>query len=229
VVYGSVPLGESFGKVLYRAYGGQRVVSGDDGYLQAFRDEGLSLPNGITGRVFGGTLIWDTPIEGLSAGSSVDSEDLTGSIVGGPYTGTFSTQPFYPYYFFGKYEHGHVMFASEYNRIAVNAQIQFPGGPPEVTRSDRRAFYAMASYKIGEKLTGGLYYSGSTDRQATFTSSRFQKDWAVSGRYDFNPYLYLKAEQHFVDGTEAGYSTSNNADGYKPTSRMTLLKIGVIF
>ncbi len=229
VVYGTVPLGESLGKALYRAYGGQRVVKGDDGYLQPFRDAGLSLPNGITGRVFGGTLIWDTPIEGLSAGSSVDSEDPTGSIVGGPYTGTFSTHPLYPYYFFGKYEHSCVMFAGEYNRIASTSQVQFPGAPAEVIRSDRRAFYAMASYKIGEKLTGGTYYSSSIDKQAAFTSSRYQKDWDLSVRYDFNPYLYLKAEQHFIDGTLTGYSTLNNADGYKPNSRMTLLKIGVSF
>jgi len=183
---------------------------------------------GLNRRVFGGTLIWDTPIEGLSAGSSVDSEHPTGSIVGGPYTGTFSTHPLYPYYFFGKYEHGRAMFAGEYNRIAVNAQVQFPGGPPEVIRSDHRAFYAMASYRIAEKLTGGLYYSSSIDRQAAFTSSRFQKDWALSGRYDFNPFLYVKFEQHFVDGTEIGFSTSNNSN-LKPNTRMTLLKIGVSF
>jgi hypothetical protein len=229
VVYGSVPLGDSLGKMEYRAYGGQRVLSSDDAYLQPYRDEGLTLPNGITGRMFGGTLMWDTPVEGWMVGSSIDAENPAGSVVAGPYTGTFSAHPFYPYYFYSKYERNRVMFAGEYNRLSANTQIQFPGAPPVAYLTDRRAFYAMASYKISEKLTAGVYYSGSTDRQAAFTSSRYQKDWALSARYDFNPFLYAKFEQHFINGTEIGFSTSDNTGGYKPTSRMTLLKIGVSF
>ena len=73
-----------------------------------------------------------------------------------------------------------------------------------------------------------MYYSSVINRQAAFTSARYQKDWAISGRYDFNPYLYLKAEQHIVDGTELGYSTSDNTN-LKPNTRMTLLKLGVSF
>ena len=73
VVYGAIPLGESLGKLAYRAFGGQRVLGGDDGYFQPFREQGLTLPNGITGRVFGGYLRWDTPLEGLTAGAGVDS------------------------------------------------------------------------------------------------------------------------------------------------------------
>jgi hypothetical protein len=86
----------------------------------------------------------------------------------------------------------------------------------------------MASYKFAEKLTAGMYYSSSLNRNAAFTSSRFQKDWAVCARYDFNPYLYAKFEQHFVDGTEIGFSTMNNSN-LKPNTRMTLFKLGVSF
>ncbi|MGD0829658.1 MAG: hypothetical protein ABR907_01860 [Terracidiphilus sp.] len=57
---------------------------------------------------------------------------------------------------------------------------------------------------------------------------RYQKDWKVSARYYFNPYLYAKAEQHFMDGTEVGFSTSNNT-ALKPKTQMTILKIGVSF
>jgi len=229
VVYGTLSLGESYGKLEYRAYGGARAVSGDDGYLQPFRDEGLTLPNGLAGRVFGGTLRWEAPIRGLTAGATLDSEIFTGSIVGGPYTGTFSTARFNPTYFFARYERGKAMVAGEYNRIALLSLVQFPGAPPAYTPTDQRAFYVMASYKLAEKLTAGAYYSSSINLQVPVSSARFQKDWAISARYDLNTFLYLKAEQHWIDGTELGYSTSDNLGGLKQNSRMTLLKMGVSF
>jgi hypothetical protein len=63
--------------------------------------------------------------------------------------------------------------------------------------------------------------------QLPVSSARYQKDWALAGRYDFNPYLYLKLEQHFVDGTAIGLD-SDNPD-LRPNMRMTLLKLGVSF
>ncbi len=229
VVYGRIPLGEFLGNVKYRAYGGQRVVGSDDGFLQPLRDAGLTLPNGLTGRVFGGTLHWNTPLPGLMLGATESSQDASGTVIAGQYQGTLTAPQFYAPYFFGKYERNKLMVAGEYSRWATKSTIQFPGAPPDFSREDLRSFYGMASYKLLEKLSGGLYYSYSLNRQVAFASSRYQKDWALSARYDFNPYLYLKAEQHFIDGTAIGYSTSNNADGFAPSSRMTLLKVGVIF
>jgi len=121
------------------------------------------------------------------------------------------------------------MVAGEYRRGTTNDIIQLTGLPPVYAYIDQRSFYGMASYKISEKLSGGLYYSSSLDRKAAYTSARYQKDWALTGRYDFNPFLYAKFEEHFVDGTETGYSITDNAGGLKPNSRMTLLKIGVSF
>ena len=53
VLYGTFPLGESFGKLEYRGFGGQRYVAGDDGYLQATRDQGFTIPNGVSGYTAG--------------------------------------------------------------------------------------------------------------------------------------------------------------------------------
>jgi len=227
VVYGAIPLGESLGKLAYRAFGGQRVLGGDDGYFQPFREQGLTLPNGITGRVFGGYLRWDTPLEGLTAGAGVDSEHPSGSIAAGPYVGIFSTRPVYASYFFARYERNKVMLAGEYSRIAAVSTVQFPGAPPADTHTDNRTFYVMASYKLAEKLTAGAYYSSFMNPQLPVSSARYQKDWALAGRYDFNPYLYLKLEQHLVDGTAIGID-SDNPD-LRPNMRMTLLQLGVSF
>lgn len=229
VVYGSVSLGEALGKVEYRAYGGQRVVGPDDGYLQPLRDEGLTLPNGVTGAVFGGTLRWDTPVRGWMLGATESSQRASGAVTAGPYQGTLTAPQFSVPYFFTTYERNKLMLAGEYSRWANNSTVQFPGAPPDVAYEDDRSFYDMASYKLTGKLTGGLYYSSLSNRQLGFSSNRHQKGWALSGRYDFNPFLYLKLEQHFVDGAVVGYSTLDNADGLMPTTRMTLLKLGVSF
>jgi len=230
VVYGSVPLGEHIGKLEYRGYGGEREIGGNDGYFQAFRDAGLTLPNGILGPLYGATLKWRTPIDALLVGASYDIEHPSGEIDAGALHVTFQSSRLKVPCYLAKYEASKLMFASEYARVPVKSTIQFPGLPAAITPIDERAFYVMASYKITRKLSGGIYYSSVNNRQGAFTStgSRYQKDWALNARYDFNAFLYAKAEQHFVDGTYTGFSTSDNAS-LQPSTRMTMLKLGVSF
>ena len=87
----------------------------------------------------------------------------------------------------------------------------------------------MASYKLTDKLTAGVYDSQSVDHQAALGVARHSFDWAISGRYDFNQYLYAKAEQHFINGTELDYDTDMNPNGLQTSTRLTILKIGVSF
>jgi hypothetical protein len=229
VVYGRVPLGESFGEVQYRGYGGQRVLSSDDAVFQTVRDKGITLPNGATGPMYGGTVRWETPLRGLMVGASEDSEHTSGAAVLGALTGSLQATHFYQPYLYGIYEHNKMMLGGEYTRQALQKTTSFVGGPTIFIPKDQRAWYMMASYKLAQRMTAGIYYSDSLDRQLPRSSARYQKDWALSGRYDLNSYLYLKAEQHWVDGTELGYSTSDNSGGLLPNTRMTVLKLGVSF
>jgi hypothetical protein len=228
VVYGTIPLGDRLGELLYRGYGGQRVLSSDDAVFQTVRDKGISLPNGATGPMYGGTLRWQTPLRGLMAGASEDSEHTSGAAVLGALSGSLKATHFYQPYFYGIYESNKLMVAGEYTRQALQKTTAFTGGPTIFIPKDQRAWYMMASYKLLEKLTGGIYYSDSLDRQLPINAARFQKDWALSARYDLNTFLYFKAEQHWVDGTELGYSTSDNT-ALHPNTRMTIFKIGVSF
>ena len=229
IVYGSLPLGETFGAIQYRGYGGQRILSSDDAVFQTVRDKGISLPNGATGPMYGGTLRWQTPLPGLMVGASEDSEHTSGAAVLGTFNGTLQATHFYQPYLYGIYERSKLMVTGEYTRQALQKTTTFVGGPKIFIPKDQRAWYMMASYKLSQKLTGGIYYSSSLDRQLPVSSARFQKDWALSARFDVNPFLYLKAEQHWVDGTELGYSTSDNAGGLQPNTRMTIFKLGVSF
>jgi len=229
VIYGSVPLGNTFGELEYRAYGGQRVLSSDDAVFQTVRDKGISLPNGATGPMYGGTLRWQTPLHGLTVGASEDSEHTSGAAALGALSGSLKATHFYQPYLYGIFERNRWMAGGEYTRQALQKTTAFAGGPTIFIPKDQRAWYLMASYKFSEKLTGGMNFSYSLDRQLPVSNARYQKDWALSARYDVNSYLYLKAEEHFVDGSEFGYSTSNNTGGLMPNTRMTLLKIGVNF
>jgi hypothetical protein len=94
---------------------------------------------------------------------------------------------------------------------------------------DKREMYAMTSYKVMEKLSAGTYYGYQLDHQAVISPANYQKDSAFSGRYDFNQYLYAKAEEHFIKGTAIVYDTRDNTNGIKPSTHLTLLKIGVSF
>jgi hypothetical protein len=187
------------------------------------------LPNGLTGTMFGGTLIWLAPVRGLLVGATEDSEHPGGQVVAGPMQGTFAAKRFYQPYWFAQYEHGKVMLGGEYNRTALHPVIQLVGIPRIDAPTDIRSFYVMGSYKLAAKLTAGVYYSSASNRDVYVSSARFQKDWAISARYDFNSYLYAKAEEHVMDGTQLGYSVANNAGGLSPNTRMTMLKVGVSF
>jgi hypothetical protein len=141
-----------------------------------------------------------------------------------------NTRPFNEWATFGIYEKNKVMVAAEYNRLAPPITMSFPGLaiPFPV---DKRQWYGMASYKLTGKLVAGVYDSQQINHALPLSTgeTRFSKDWVVSARYDFNQFLYAKAEQHFIDGTDNYYDTDLNPGGLQPTTKLTVLKVGVSF
>jgi hypothetical protein len=129
--------------------------------------------------------------------------------------------------FFGHFEKDRFMIAAEYERI--DGSLWLSGLSPVPQRLDQRPWFAMASYKLTDKLTLGSYVTQDINRQSPLGPARYFKDWAASGRYDFNQFLYAKAEEHIVEGTQVGYDTALNPNGIKPNSKLTILKVGVSF
>lgn len=87
----------------------------------------------------------------------------------------------------------------------------------------------MATWKVTSRLTADTYYSFTLDRKAPLDQYRYQKDWTLTSRYDFNPSLYLKLEQHLVNGDQVNFSALDNFDGLSIKFNMTLLKLGATF
>ena len=229
VVYGKLPLGESFGSVEYRGFAGQRVLASDDGNFQPLHDLGVTTPNGTTGPVRGATLRWNPPVPNLVLGASYLGSSTSGEIdTGDDLTGDVTVAHLRQSYFFGRYERERFSIAGEFSRTLGDPVLTIAGAPFFAVNIDRRAFYAMATVKPSARLTGGLYYSSLFDHRAALGPARFQKDWALAARYDFNSFLYAKLEQHFLDGTAINYALADNPQ-LSPDSRLTLLKVGVSF
>jgi hypothetical protein len=250
VVYGNLPLGKQAGKLEYQFYYGERVLPAGDGFFVPIIEGGAEMPNGLTGPTSGGTLRWHLPVTGAMLGVAWDREDLTGPFeVPGVFTGENINAPFKIPFLFGKYEHSKFMFGGEYSRVAADHKTLVtsdiiveapPAGAVLHSYIDHREWYAMTSYRLMDKLNVGAYYSSFFDLKAAlitypntamypkFSLNRYQKDWAFSARYDINPYLYLKGEQHIMKGTNFGFLDVDNTALYNDTN-MTILKMGVSF
>ena len=244
VAYGDFELGKRLGTVEYRAFGGDRVISSGDGYLQPFRDVGITVPNGMTGPLFGGALHWDTPVQGLTIGASGDVQRFSANIsvpvpvapnVAVTVSGAAHLVPMTIPSYFGKLDKGRVFLGGEYSRIPFVGWIDLralSGGLPLPSidvSCDFRNWYFMGTYRFSDRFTAGAYYSSAQNAHKPLGPGRYQKDWTVSGRYNFNPFVYAKAEQHFMQGTETGFSAMTNTGGLQPNTRMSILKIGVSF
>jgi hypothetical protein len=146
-------------------------------------------------------------------GASDGKQEKWNSMVtaeGGTLTGTYTLNPLNLPNYFVHYEKNKVMLAGEYSRLPVTGAGRLTGIPVIPFYVDQRAWYGMATYKVTDKFSAGV-------------------DWAASGRYDFNQFLYAKVEQHFIDGTELSYDTTLNPGGLKPNTKLTILKVGVSF
>jgi hypothetical protein len=185
----------------------------------------------LSGPNFGGALHWKTPLTGLMiGGSDIRKPAWSSELTYGPLTGTMNTRPFSQWALFGIYEKNKIMVAGEYNKLNPPVTLNFPSASLVIPFPvDNRSWYGMASYKLTGKLTAGVYDSQMINHAVPLSPARDSMDWVVSGRYDFSQFLYAKAEQHFINGTANYYDANMNPGGLKPTTKLTILKVGVSF
>jgi hypothetical protein len=225
IAYGRLTLGERGGKLVYRGWGGEAVIPTDDGQFADLNAAGNGPLNPLTYALYGGALDWVTPIAGLMAGASdTRANQGTAALAGG--SESFAAWNNLSY--FAKYEKNKVLIAYEWNRQAAPGTLRLTAEPVSSVSSDTRAWYGMVSYKMTGKFSAGAYDSQVVDHDTPLGADRYTKDWAVSCRYDVNPFVYFKAEQHFIEGTSISFEDSNNTV-LQPTSRLTVLKVGVSF
>ena len=224
-VYGALSLGKRAGTLHYDGYAGQATVDLNDGYIKQFAEIGLVFTNSLGGKTYGGDLRWETPLRGLTIGSSGDMQAVDGTAP----TGSVHSPALFTPSMYAQFSRGKVYLAAEYDREPVNATITI-GSTVLPFVVDGRSWFAMGSYRLSKKFQAGSYYSHYVNKAADTTQpANYSKDWVVSGRYDFNSYFYGKIEGHFLHGTNLGYYTSTNPNGLTPNSKMLAAKIGFTF
>ena len=223
-LYGSISVG-SYGRVQYRGYAGESRLDANGGYMRTLADEGMSFPDPPSGKAFGGDLKWATPWRGLTLGVSLENQSLDGS---GP-EGSMHIVPTDVQAYYAEWRWGKWYFAGEYWRMPLNVRLQ--AGPDfAVIPIDQRSWYPMVSYELSKRLQVGTYYSHYVNKAGDVSlPENYSKDWALSGRYNFNANFYSKAEVHFLHGTGIGYYGGTNPDGLEPDTVMVAGRVGFTF
>jgi hypothetical protein len=82
-VYGDLSLGKRAGTLHYDGYAGQATVDLNDGYIKTFAESGLLFTSSLGGKTYGGDLQWETPLGGLTIGSSGNMQTVDGTAPAG--------------------------------------------------------------------------------------------------------------------------------------------------
>jgi hypothetical protein len=177
----------------YRLYGGTIFVDA----TSATGLQSLSVPY-----IVGGRLLWETPLEGLRAGGSVQALRLDGTATN-PKTNTplqFEL-PVILSVASIEYAAHDLLLSAEYSRWFVKTRTSDETTFPNASVVSERA-YGMASYRASSWFQSGVYYAATIPdvhhrggRQAS------QHDVATTMRFDINPHWLVKLEAHYMYGT----------------------------
>jgi hypothetical protein len=200
------------GALEYRLYGGTIFLDLAGQTTLATPVTALDVPF-----VAGERLLWETPIEGLRVGGSLQALRLDASFqvpnLGPVSIGLPATL------WVGSLEYAlqDWLFAAEYSRWVLRLESDNPAVVPAMRAVSERT-YAMASYRINDWFWPGAYYSlYYPDVEKRSGAAAVQHDVAATLRFDVNHNWLVKLEGHFMSGTAGLDSTLN--DG-KPLSSL---------
>lgn len=213
-LFGNIPLSKA-GSLSYEVYAGLINMSDDGGVARSLENSLPPAPvgtfNGIDQcQIYGGQLWYNTPVDGLRVGVS------GGFLPNFGYTFTVPAPPTYaetqihavsniP---FGQasleYLYKSWTFQSEYYtyNVSGNQYVNNVMVPGSGSNSQKYAWYASAAYRFNSWFEAGTYYTEdyeNTDKENSSLS--YQKDVALSLRFDPKDWWVFKIEGHYIHGT----------------------------
>jgi hypothetical protein len=232
--YGTLELGAG-GSLDYQAWGGSLNIP-----RAALELDGAELESLETRYAVGGQLMWNAPLEGLRAGVSwiravidfnlqLDQELIDVLVAMGlvepTYDGAlFITQrPASLYVGSLEYTRGDWTFAAEYVRQRTTQKTSLAAIPD--AKGDSERFYAMVNRQLSRCWAASAYYSvihsdanhrtGRDPMRFPIRHVAFQRDAALTLRFDVNDHWLWKAEAHFIDGAaDLSRSANPNPERY---------------
>ncbi|MEO8902981.1 MAG: hypothetical protein ABI627_15770 [Polyangiaceae bacterium] len=240
-IYGNVGLG-SLGSFEYRGYGGTITLPTPASTTPGITEDNLQVPY-----IYGGRALWSPPVQGLTLGASyqalridwdyhVAPELITplqgAGLLGAGFTGRLPVQFSIKFWIASlEYQRGDFTFSTEYSRWIASFASEAPKLLPGHIVNER--YYAMASYQVTPWFTPSVYYSVYfPDRTQRSLRSNYQRDAALSLRYDLNTHWLLKLEGHYMNGTAALDPTLNDGHAAQTLNKdwaMLLVKTTAYF
>lgn len=203
-LYGRSSLG-SLGAFEHRHYAGTIFLDLGEQSSLTTRLNAVQVPF-----LAGQRLMWETPLEGLRLGASMQALklDAQGVIQGKPIT---LNLPVFLWVGSIEYAFRDLLLAAEYGRQRAGLTANDSAlVPPQARRIESERGYVMASYRMGKVFHPGAYYSISyPDMRTRSGPAASQHDVALTLRFDVNPWWLFKLEGHFMSGT-AGLTSALN-------------------
>lgn len=235
-IYGDVVAGP-VGEFEYRIYGGTIFID-----TSALNDGPVALTHFSVPYVYGGRLLWRTPLEGLVAAGSLQAlrldgqyqlspETLDALVAGGAldagFDGAFDVKiPLRLWLSSLEYSLDDLLLTAEYGRWIGDVESTAPGVIPN-SRSVNERFYGMASYRLTSWLTPGVYYSVYyTDVSKRSGREAYTHDAALTLRFDILDNLLFKLEGHVMRGTAALEESPNDDKPLNELAKNWLLLLG---
>jgi hypothetical protein len=206
-VYGRVRT-KSLGALEYRIYGGTIFLETQSAV--AIQVNEIDIPY-----VVGQRLMWETPLEGLRVGGSLQALKLDLAVTLPKIGPLAASIPATLWVGSAEYALHDWLFAAEYSRWITRLDSSDHTVIPAARAISERG-YVMTSYRLTNWLHPGAYYSvlypNVDDRSG---KEAMQHDIAGTFRFDINRNWLVKVEGHFMSGT-AGLSAQLNDN--KPPS-----------
>ncbi len=230
-LYGNISLGAG-GRLGYDAYGGAMEVKPDGIMAKYISDDETVVTSSSIDRMAGGQLRWYTPLSGLTLGSTFMQLEMVINLQSRtvPLYVTTDVPKMQFFYFSAGYDLGDWTFAAEYHRwksdftnILDLSRLEQPSPPPSEGTTDSDAYYVLVSYRLTDWFEAGAYYTVFYDERDDRDGDNlvlqgypdyygWQKDLALSARFDITDSWLIKLETHFVNGS-ALCDFSDNPDG----------------
>jgi hypothetical protein len=233
-LYGDKELGAA-GSIEYQAFLGTLNIPEN-----ALVIGGATLDEIDTKYVTGGQVFWHPPLEGLRVGASyvrasidfnltLDEANTEALIMAGlvppEFDGKVTVAQRPSQFIIGsaEYVHNDWLFAAEYARSLKRQRSTLPMNLLALDEDQERA-YVMVNRRFCRCFEAGLYYSvfnSDVDDRRGHDKTKFperwyawQRDAAVTLRYDVNDHWFWKLEGHFIDGVADLLGSTANPDRY---------------
>ncbi len=207
-----ISLGDG-GHLDYRAYGGTVFADFDQPTSGPYQITGVRWPY-----LVGGRLMWETPLEGLRLGGSVQALELDTDILLTQYlimndpmtmmdvvvpSSTEFTLSISAVLWVASIEYAahDLLLAAEYNQQHISLDSTVPTLYP-ATESVSQRMYGMIAYRFTDWFQASFYYSlFYPDKDDRMGRDSRQQDLALTARFDINEHWLFKLEGHFMNGT----------------------------